>query len=86
MEQKQITAVVKDLTELFSLNEVNEFGSMVNKNKFYIDKRHFERFEVISKLQEYFRDKVIDGGYLSVDSVTFVFTIFEVKIGKPELA
>ena len=49
-----------------------------------IDKRVFERFQILSMLQDYFSDKVIIGGYLIVDSITFIFTTFEVKYGKPE--
>lgn len=50
-----------------------------------IAKQKFERYEVISKLQDYFKDKVIEGGYLEVSPITFVHTTFEVKRGKPTL-
>ena len=85
MSKIPITEVVTDLRELFELNKEHEFGSRNNNNKFFIDKRQFERFEVINKLQNYFRDKVIDGGYLKLGSITFVYTDFEVLEGKPNL-
>jgi len=84
MKKKQIKDVVSDLKELFEI-ENNEIGSTESDGKFLINKQHFERFEVIGKLQNYFSDKSIDGGYLEVGSITFVFTSFEVKSGKPEL-
>lgn len=46
---------------------------------FCIDKKHFERYEVLQKLNEYFADKVIDGGWCRVANITFVFTQFWIE-------
>ncbi len=81
--KKTIIEVISDLKELFELNKENDFGSSESDNKFMIDKRQFNRFEVLEKLQNYFSDKTIDGGYLKVDNITFVHTTFEVLNGKP---
>lgn len=43
-------------------------------NSFLIDKRQFTRGEVIGKLQDYFADKVVDGGGCWISPITFVFT------------
>ena len=60
-----------------------ENGSFVSERKFCIDKRKFERFEVIDMLQTYFSDRCVLDGYLKVDSITIVFTTFEVLEGTP---
>ncbi len=57
--------------------------SSEHDNKFFIDKGQFGRFEVLEKLQEYFKNKIIQDGYLRVDNITFVHTTFEVLNGKP---
>ena len=73
----------KDLIKIFELNKNNKSASYQNENKFFIDKREFERFQVIEKLKNYFSDKVLVEGYLQVGQITFVFTDFEFKSGKP---
>lgn len=83
-EKVSISQVISDLKNLFKIGEQNGFASSENQGKFMIDKRIFERLQIISMLQEYFSDKLIDGGYLIVDSITFVYTTFEVKAGKPD--
>ena len=81
-QQVSINKVISDLKSLFKIGESTEFASTESEGKFMIDKRVFERFQILSMLQDYFSDKVIIGGYLIVDSITFVFTTFEVKIWK----
>ena len=45
-----------------------------------IIKTEFERYEVISKLQEYFEDKVLPAGWgCAIDSITLLWTKFEFK-------
>ena len=82
-KQIEINQVISDLEALFKIGENSGFKSMRNGRKFFINKQQFERFEVIGMLQEYFADKFIEGGYLLVDSITFVFTSFEILEGKP---
>jgi len=82
----EIEQVVKELTALFEIGERTPSNqSIVIERKFAIDKRKFERLQVLSMLQEYFSDKVINGGYLEIEKMTFVFTTFEVKKGNPTL-
>lgn len=83
MKNIKIEIVVKDLRDIFELNTKHNSGSFEFENKFQIDKQQFPRLEVLSKLQDYFKDKIIDGGYLKVDGITFVLTTFEVLKGKP---
>ncbi len=81
--KKPIAEVVLELRDLFNIDSDNFFGSSEFDNKFMINKRQFSQHEVIDKLQNYFYDKTIDGGYLKVDSITFLHTTFEVISGKP---
>ena len=79
----EISQVISDLTELFKIEDYHKFRSFKTDNEFFINKQQIERFEVIDMLQKYFNDKVIKGGYLIVDPITFVFTTFKVLEGKP---
>jgi len=79
-----VSQVISDLRGLFQINETKgEFICAEKNGKFYIDKRRIERLQVISMLQEYFKDKFIKGGYLEVASITLVYTSFTVKEGVP---
>lgn len=77
-----IEKAISDLKELFQ-TENNEFGSVAKEGNFFICKYHFERFQVISMLKEYFSDKYIDNGYCSIGSITLVFTDFKILSGDP---
>lgn len=81
---KSITTkdVISDLTKLFKINKGSK--STMHEGRFYIDKNKFTRHQVISFLREYFKDKFISDGYLSLDSITLVFTTFDIKSGKYE--
>lgn len=77
---------VEALKELFDYENNKESKNvLVVENKeegrttFMINKQHMERFEVIDKLQEFFADKVIDGGQCRIDNITFVFTAFFIE-------
>jgi len=92
MIKKEINDVVKDLKEIFNIKE-KEFEldnpmcihtSKDGEECFMINKQYKERYEVISLLQDYFLDKVVKDGYCEVDNITFVFTTFKIKKGKPE--
>ena len=75
--------VIKELKELFDIGNNLEKGSFEINGKFGISKQHMTRFEVIDKLKNYFNGVGIDGGYVSVSSITFVHTTFEVCNGNP---
>ncbi len=79
---KEQKTVIKELRELFEIDNKNN-NSREFEGKFFIDKRHFERFEVISKLQNYFNGVGVKDGYVKVSPMTMVFTTFEVCDGKP---
>jgi len=80
--KKSIKEVTNELRELFEIHS-NTDGSRESDGKFYIIKQHYQRGDVINKLIEYFEDKVIDGGYLTVSSITFVYTTFSIVNGTP---
>lgn len=74
--------VISDISALFNLPVTTEEGkSYEHDGTFYILKAHFERYEVLSKLQSYFvQDTLvvkITGWVLQVESVTFVHTTFK---------
>lgn len=85
---------ISDLRELFGLpaegNRQDGDGNSFCREKendtaaFYIDKKHFQRYEVLQKLSEYFADKAIDGGWCRVDNITFVWTQFWIELVKKE--
>jgi len=80
----EIKQVVSDLIQLFEISKPTEGNaSYVFGNKLAIDKRKFERLQVIDMLTDYFEDKVIIDGYLEVEPITFVHTVFEIKEGHP---
>ena len=75
--------VIKELKELFDIENNLENGSFEINGKFGISKQHMERFEVIDKLKNYFNGVGVEGGYVSVGSITFIHTTFEVCNGTP---
>lgn len=90
-----IQQATEDLKQIFNAVTFAEFqkkgehlswynATEDGETTFYIDKQQCERGEAIYRLQEYFSDKVIDGGYCSVDPITLVWTTFELKKGKPQ--
>lgn len=93
MEKVTIEKAKKDLIAIFGAVSAEEFRkrkehlSWYNENEegvtFFIDKNVTERGEVFEKLQEYFEERVIKGGYCTVSPITFVWTSFDLKKGKP---
>jgi len=76
--------VISELRELFDIENNLDKGTTEHEGKFYINKQHKERFEVISMLKEYFNGVGVKDGYLSVDSITFIHTVFTVCNGTPK--
>jgi hypothetical protein len=83
MEHVEIKKVIEDLKVIFETETQEGFGTTEQDGKFHIDKRHFERYEVLGKLQQYFKDRVVKGGYIRVSPITMVITTFEVLEGEP---
>lgn len=79
-----IPDVVKDLKDMFLIDKETEFKSFEVENKFMIHKQSFEMCKVIEMLQDYFKDKYIDGGYITIRPICLLFTSFEIKTGNPE--
>lgn len=82
--------VISDLRGLFGLpaegKRLDEGGcSFCNEKEndtasFSIDKKHYERYEVLAKLNDYFADKVIEGGWCRVENITLVWTQFHIEL------
>lgn len=93
MEKVTIEKAKNDLIEIFGAVSAEEFRkrkehlNWYNEHRdganFFIDKNVTERGEVFEKLQEYFEERVIEGGYCTVSPITLVWTTFELKEGKP---
>lgn len=93
MEKITIEKAKNELIEIFGAVSSEEFRkrnerlSWYSENEdgvtFFIDKNVTERCEVLEKLQEYFKERVINGGYCELSPITFVWTSFELKKGKP---
>lgn len=93
MEKVTIEKAKNDLIEIFGAVSTEEYRkrkehlSWYSENEdgvtFFIDKNVTERGEVFQKLQEYFEERVIKGGYCAVSPITLVWTTFELKEGNP---
>lgn len=93
MEKVTIEKAKNDLIEIFGAVSAEEFRkrkehvSWYSDNgygvTFFIDKNVTGRGEVFEKLQEYFKGRVIEGGYCKVPPITIVWTTFELKQGNP---
>lgn len=93
MEKVTIEKAKNDLIKIFGAVSFEEYRkrkehlSWYSENEdsvsFFIDKNVTERGEVFEKLQEYFEERVIKGGYCTVSPITLLWTSFELKEGKP---
>ena len=93
MEKVTIEKAKNELIEIFGAVSAEEFRkrkehiSWYSDNEdgltFFIDRNVTERGEVFEKLQEYFKERVIEGGYCKVPPLTLVWTTFELRKGKP---
>lgn len=69
---------LKDILELPVKFDPEKGGE--DDGVFLVNKMHLERFEVIERLHEYFKDKVFERPYaLVMDSITLCVTRFEIK-------
>lgn len=75
--------IKKELRELFDVENNLDKGTLESDGKFYISKKHIERFEVLNKLQNYFNGVYVENGYIKVDPITMVHTTFEICDGDP---
>lgn len=73
---------IADLEKIFNTRswESREDGkSFADKGDFFIDKRDCERYEVMAKLEEYFKDNTIKDGQCRVESTTLLWTVFHIE-------
>lgn len=81
METINKEQAIQDLEELFGISEKSL--SKRNGNCFLIDKREYERFEVIEKLMDYFSSRSLDNGQgCKVSNITLLYTTFEIVKAK----
>ena len=66
-----------------SIDSNLENGTYEANGKFGISKKQMTRGEVLEKLQNYFNGVGVKDGYVSVGSITFVHTTFEICNGHP---
>ena len=84
---KQITRreAIEAIKEMFETNTGrDDNASVLTENEddtatFMLDKRKYERGEIIGKLSEYFKDVNIMDGLCRIDGITFVFTTVKVE-------
>lgn len=82
MEKQSVTKeqAIKDLTELFEINDNKKSRVNEENGSFFIDKREFEREEVLGKLENYFDTRVLEDHYrCEIAPMTLVFTAFQIK-------
>ena len=84
---KQITRreAIEAIKEMFETNTGrDDNASVLTENEddtatFMLDKRKYERGEIIGKLSEYFNDANIVDGLCRIDGITFVFTTVKIE-------
>ena len=76
--------VVSDLRTVFHIGEEGCL-SCENKGSFLIDKREYEREDVISMLRKYFENRVITGGQCRIEPITLLYTIFHIEDRQEEV-
>lgn len=70
--------VISDLKTVFHIGE-DGCLSRENKGSFFIDKREYERDDVISMLRKYFENRVITDGQCRIDSITLMYSMFHIE-------
>lgn len=76
--------VVSDLRTVFHIGEEGCL-SRENKGSFFIDKREYEREDVISMLRKYFENRVITDGQCRIDPITLLYTMFHIEDRQEEV-
>lgn len=76
-QEISVEKAIRDLREIFGLNK--ETKSLQDDNWFMIIKTEFERYDVISKLQEYFSDGASYETVISADKTVPVLPMKDVS-------
>lgn len=86
MEKQIITKekAIQDLKEIFNIPEEQTNKTWKDAYEtsggFGVNKQFMGRFDVIAKLQEYFKDKMfVVGLCLEVGAITLIYTTFRIK-------
>lgn len=79
MTLKEAVEAVKELFNVCPFDKRKEGKSFYISEKhggvtFFFDKRQYRRWDIISKLSEYFRDKYIIDGQCRIDNITLLWT------------
>lgn len=78
MDTQKITKqdAINAIIDMFKLkeSELSKYSIKDDNSSFLIDKREFNRFEVIDKLKEFFADKNIIDGQCRIGSLTILYT------------
>lgn len=82
MTRREAIEAIKGMFETNTGQEDNVSRLIENDNDtatFMLDKRKYERGEIIGKLSEYFKDVNIVDGLCRIDGITFVFTTVTIE-------
>ena len=82
MTRREAIEAIKGMFETNTGQEDNVSRLIENENDtatFMLDKRKYERGEILWKLQEYFRGVNIVDGLCRIDGITFVFTTVTIE-------
>jgi len=82
MTRREAIEAIKGMFETNTGQEDNVSRLIEEENDtatFMLDKRKYERGEIIGKLSEYFKDVNIVDGLCRISSITFVFTTVKIE-------
>jgi len=71
---------IEDFIKIFDVPEEPPLVSRHFNGNFFIGKRLFERHEVVKILKEWFKLNEIQGHYIEIAPITFIYTNFKIKI------
>lgn len=82
MTRREAIEAIKGMFETNTGQEDNVSRLIENDNDtatFMLDKRKYDRGEIIGKLSEYFKDVNIVDGLCRIDGITFLFTTVKIE-------
>nr|DAL62993.1 MAG TPA_asm: hypothetical protein [Caudoviricetes sp.] len=81
--KQQAVEIIKNAFELKEFSEREEGKSFYGKDgetvSFFFDKRQYDRYTVIEKLKECFKNKNIVEGQCRIENMTFLWTVAHVE-------
>ena len=82
MTRREAIEAIKEMFETNTGQEDNASRLIEKENDtatFMLDKRKYERGEIIEKLSELFKDVNITNGLCRIEGITFVFTTVKIE-------